>query len=304
MFYRLTAVGALIVILAPAARAQDSYTLKLKEPAQGDSYLFKINDSIQFSRKIIDNQGNSQKATTDTRSKSFVYVETIVEKLAGKTPTSLRREFQKAQVTWNDKAQTLPMEGKAVLIEKKDDSYKYRLETGVDLSQEEIAELDLDFNKRVFNFLGQDVLPAKPVKVKESWTLDPASVLKAMNKEESRQYDLKAAKMTATLERVYDKEKTHFGVVNFRFELPLAAGVEPARGFKIVGGKMVIEGTFDGCIDGTSFARTVKATMSVDLRGYQEDNLQSALVALSVSGTLEQSWEDAPKAKDQKGVKV
>jgi hypothetical protein len=80
--------------------------------------------------------------------------------------------------------------------------------------------------------------------------------------------------------------------VDFQFELPMAVGAVMGKGFKILGGKLVIQGTFDGCVDGSLFARSTKATMTYDIRGSQEDNLMPVLMVLSASGTLEQSWED------------
>jgi hypothetical protein len=299
---------ALVVLLllatAGGGQAQDSYTLKLKDTAQGDSYLFRHNDNIKTTSKVVDDQGNSQKTVNDTRSKAFAFVESIVQKPAGEAlPTALRRGYRKAVVTWNDRTQTLPLDGLAVLIDRKDDKYEYRLEGGGKLTPEDIAELDLDFNKRSFNFLAQDILPDKAVKLKESWSLDPAVVFKAMTKDELQKIDLDKAKISARLVKVYDNNKSQFGVVEFQFELPLAVGAvvkssgaaPSSKGFKILGGKLIIQGTFDGCIDGSLFARSTKATMNYELRGSNEDNLMTVLMALTASGTLEQSWEDMKK---------
>jgi hypothetical protein len=289
-------VVTLLLAIACRGQAQDSYTLKLKEAAQGDSYLFRHNDNIKTTSKVVDDQGNSQKSVNDTRSKSFAYVETIVQKPAGETlPSALRRGYRKAVVTWNDRTQTLPMDGLAVLIEKKDDKYEYRLEGGGKLTPEDVAELDLDFNKRSFNFLAQDILSDKTIKLKDSWSLDPAVVFKAMSKSELQKFDLDKAKIGARLVMVYDNNKSQFGVVEFQFELPLAVGGRAGKSFKILGGKLSIQGTFDGCIDGSLFARSTKATMNYELRGSLEDTPMAVLMALTASGTLEQSWEDMKK---------
>jgi hypothetical protein len=293
-----TSAFIVLLLLSTAGRgqAQESYTLKLKETAQGDSYLFRHTDNIKTTTKIVDDQGNSQKALTDTRGKAFAYVESILQKPAGQAvPTALRRGYRKAVISWNDRTQTLAMDGLAVLIDKKDDKYEYRLEGGGKLTAEDIAELDLDFNKRAFNFLDQDILPAKAVKLKDTWSLDGAVLLQGMSKDELQKFDRDKAKLNATLVKVYDKNKSQFGVVEFQFELPLAAGAMVGKGFKVLGGKLVIQGTFDGCVDGSLFARNTKAIMTYDLRGSQEDNVMPVLVVMTASGTLEQSWEDMKK---------
>jgi hypothetical protein len=297
MIHRTSAFIVLLLLsTAGRGQAQESYTLKLKETAQGDSYLFRHTDNIKTTTKIVDDQGNSQKALTDTRGKAFAYVESILQKPAGQAvPTALRRGYRKAVISWNDRTQTLPMDGLAVLIDKKDDKYEYRLENGAKLTAEDIAELDLDFNKRTFNFLDQDVLPAKAVKLKDTWSLDGAVLLQGMSKDELQKFDRDKAKLNATLVKVYDKNKSQFGVVEFQFELPLAAGAMVGKGFKVLGGKLVIQGTFDGCVDGSLFARNTKAIMTYDLRGSQEDNVMPVLVVMTASGTLEQSWEDMKK---------
>jgi hypothetical protein len=285
-----------LVLTAVRGQAQEPYTLKLKEAAPGDSYLFKHTDNIKTTSKVVDDQGNSQKPVTDTRSKAFTFVESILQKPASQAlPTALRRGYLKAAVSWNDKTQTLPMEGKVVLIDKKDDKYVYRLDGGGELTAEDTTELDLDFNKRTFNFLDQDLLPKQAVKLQDSWSLDPAVVLKSMGKDERQHFDLDKAKLSARLVKVYDRDKSQFAVVEFQFDLPLAVGALAGKGLKILGGKLVLKGTFDGCVDGSVFARSTKATMTYDIRGSQEDNLKQVLVVLAASGTLEQSWEDTAK---------
>ena len=122
-----------------------------------------------------------------------------------------------------------------------------------------------------------------------------ATVLKSMGKDELKRFDLTKAKLNATLVKVYDRDKSQFGVVEFQFDLPLAVGAEAGKGFKILGGKLVIQGTFDGSIDGSVFARNTRATMMYDIRGWQEENLMPVLMTLMASGTLEQSWEDTTK---------
>jgi hypothetical protein len=297
MASRLFVIALMALALTTTrGRAQDTYTLKLKVAVQGDTYLFRHIDKIKTTSKVVDDNGNSTKGVNDTRSKSFAYVESILQKPADQAlPTALRRGYKTAVVNWNDRQQTLPMEGKAILIDRKDDKYSYKLDGGGDLSAEDTAELDLDFTKRTFNFPDRDIMPKKAVKLNDSWTVDPAAVLKGMAKEEQEKFELDKAKLTAKLVKVYDKNNSRFGTIEFQFDLPLAVGVEVGRGFKILGGKLVLQGTFDGCIDGSVFSRQTKVTMTYDIRGSQEDNLMQVLVVMSASGTLEQALEDVGK---------
>jgi hypothetical protein len=297
MTRRVLFVAVLALALAPLrGLAQETYSLKHKEAGQDDSYLLKHTENMKWFSRVIDNQGNSKREQIDTKGKTIIFVETVLQKAPGQGhATSLRRVYQKAELIGNDQTRTLPLEGKTVLIHKKDNAYQYRQEDGAALPAEQAGELDYDFNRRIFNFLDQDIMPSRAVQLNESWMLDPAVVLQGMGKDELKKYDLANVKLAAKLVRVYSQNKSQFGVVEFHFELPLTAGLEAAKGFKVVGGKLVIQGTFDGCIDGSTFNRTTKANVTSVIRGYQKDNLTPLLVVLEGSGTLEEVREDISK---------
>ena len=60
-------------------------------------------------------------------------------------------------------------------------------------------------------------------------------------------------------------------------------------------GKATMQVTLDGCIDGTSFARTMKGPMSLEMRGSAEANGMQFTVAMDMTGTEEEVVEDVSK---------
>jgi len=61
---------------------------------------------------------------------------------------------------------------------------------------------------------------------------------------------------------------------------------------------VVIQGTMDCCIDGSSFQQTAKATMTMDLRAAADVNGMTFAFTIAASGTIEESQDDvAPKKK-------
>ena len=114
------AVGLGLVLTASGGRADDAYTITIKEPGKGDVLQVKATDSAHNQSKLLDQAGDKTLMERGEKTeRTMVYRETILEKDAGKRrPTQLKRQYEKAQLTTNGKTTDLPYQGKTVLIER------------------------------------------------------------------------------------------------------------------------------------------------------------------------------------------
>jgi hypothetical protein len=293
----LTAVAGLFA--AAPAGAQEKYAIKIKESGQGDSFVYSIAESGKSTTKAVDANGGVLKDSAESKGKTYVYAVTILEQKAGdKRATALRRSYEKASTTRDDQPKVSDLEGKTVLIEKKGDKYTFRFEGGAELTAAQAAELDQDFNKRKSTVSDEDMMAKNPVAVGESWNIDPAVFLKGIGSEEdTKVYDPTKAKLTGKLVRVYEKDKRRFGVVEFDIEIPFKANLEVEKGNKIVGGNVVMKATFDGCIDGSVFARTLKGNWTVDLRLSVDVGGKDVAVNVLTTAQMDESYVDVTRKK-------
>jgi hypothetical protein len=183
----------------------------------------------------------------------FLFEETILDADAKQQPTRLQRRYEQALSKKDGQQTTLSLEWKTLLIEKKDDKFRYALE-GKDLTGEELRTLEEEFAKGPSPWDANELLlPKDRVRINDSWTIATEPFVKDM---EDNKMKVDAAKSTAKgkLLRVYDKDGRRFGVIEARLEFPLKNLGED----KDNAVPMVVDITLDTCIDGTSsdFLRT------------------------------------------------
>jgi hypothetical protein len=183
----------------------------------------------------------------------FLFEETVLEVEAGKRPTRLQRRYEQAVTKKDGKETALPYEWKTVVIEKKDDKYRY-LSDGTEVTGENARALDEEFARGPSPWdMNELLLPKKAVRVDEAWTIATEPYVKEM---EGQKLKVDAAKSTGKgkLLKVYDKDGRRFGVIEARLEFPLMTPGEEN------GVPMVVDVTLDLCIDGSStdFLRTEK----------------------------------------------
>jgi hypothetical protein len=109
------------LVLAPArGNADDTYTIKIKQTGKGDTIQTKKQSTEKSTFKLEDSQGNVLQEKNETVVEQYAYQETLLERRPGRTKaTRLRRAYDLAEITKGDDKQTLPYQGKTVLIEKK-----------------------------------------------------------------------------------------------------------------------------------------------------------------------------------------
>jgi hypothetical protein len=282
-------------------RAEETYTIKVKESAKGDRAQLESEETEQSHVKVLDADGKRIEEKDEKKTTVLKYRQTILELPdPKKRPTRLRRQYDKAQLTTTDRdPQTLPYEGKAVLVEKKAGKYRFRIEGGDELTGKDAELLDKEFNKEKDDKseLENLLLPKKAVRLNEAWKIDPEG-LKALGKgdEEELPVDLNKAAGTGKLVRAYQKDGHQFGVIEFRIDLPLKGVVGKEKMSLASGAKMTLQIKLDSCIDGQLSDTTADFSAKLDLTGtVKGPGGDEYKVMLKVNATQKTAQKDLPK---------
>jgi hypothetical protein len=272
---RKSGLLVLIGLLAAAApvRVDDAYPVKIKKSGQGDVSTQDKQETEISSVKLEDPDGKVLQDKKEERIINEAYKETTLEREKGKRATKLRREYTKATVKVGKNETTLPYQGKTVLIEKKDGKYRFTIEGGEELTGKDAELLNKSFNKgddSEDETLDKIILPQKPVKVNETWKIDPDALVKAFSKDTKQSFPLDKSKTggTGKLVRAYKKDDKQFGVLDVKIDLPLKGEFPIGRGQNAPiqeGSKMTMRVEVDTCIDGTVSDAVANMSMEMDL---------------------------------------
>jgi hypothetical protein len=284
---RLTVVALAGFLAAPVLAQDASHAIKLKKEAKGDRVKVASTDigDMKFKLELMGREDVKEEKKTV----KLAYTEEIVEKAKdARDATKLRRSYTTAERTTDGEKARLPYHGKAVVIEKKGDKYTFTV-GGQELEEEDAEELEEEFNQGDIPLDNEDFLPAKPVKVGETWTVDAKKVAEAFDADGPLALDVKTTRIAGKLVKVYEKGGRRFGVM----DLDLTLGVRELRvdGQEIAmkpGSTVRAKITLDACIDGTAHTGTEKGTMTFDLKGDIPNG------SLTVTGTakFDKSSED------------
>jgi hypothetical protein len=294
MFRTLGMVVA-VGLLAGQVGAQETYTIKIKKGAQGESALVKKEQKSTQQVKITDNNQQVLKEQDEKKSGVLIYRETIVERKPGQRPTRLKRQYEKATLTKDGETTTLPYQGKTVLIEQKDGKYTFRIEGGVELTGADAKELNDEFNKKKGldeAVLEKILLPGKAVKVGESWKVDPNVIAKGMEAEGNLELIPEKTTVTGTLKKAYKKDGRQYGVIVFK--LDLAPKAFAGEGQKITvqpGAKMLMEIIMDTCIDGTCSDGSGTMLVEVSARALLPD-ADNPMFTLTLNVTGQEDYQN------------
>src|SRR5262249_44805917 len=154
--------------------------------------------------------------------------------------------------------------GKTVTIEKTGEKYEFKFADGSALGEAATEILDKEINEK--SDAGDEIFtPKKPVKVGETWSADLALAAKDLAKS-GLTIDADKSKATVKLTKVYDKNGSKFGSMEVKMELIVTKASGKGQEIPMKdGSKLVIEGTLDGCIDGSSPAGESKVKMTGDM---------------------------------------
>jgi hypothetical protein len=297
MLRTLSAALAALALLPVVAAAQETYQIKAKEPAQGDTAVYRKHDKLRADVKLADGNGNALEEKKESKTDDLAYRQTVLEKPAGaKRADKLRRFYTKAERTEDGRKEALPYQGKTVLIEKKGGRYAFRIEGGQELTGKDAQELNEEFNKGVFQNLGHEwVLPQKAVRIGETWKIDPTPLVKEV--EASGELKLDGAKSSGTgkLVRAYKKDGRQYGVIDLELDVPVREISGNGATAKAKDSKLKIRLALDGCIDGSSFAYSIKGTVRGNIDAAFDVMGMAVRLTVHLEAEMDEARQEAAK---------
>ena len=294
------AVGLGLVLASAGARADETYTIKIKEAAKGETVQVNASDTTDSRSKLVDPEGKALFDKDEKAVKESVYTETILDREPGKhRPSKLERHYDKAQVTTGGKTRELPYQGKTVIIEKKDGTYHFRIEGGEELQGDDAKPLTEEFNRggdEDFD-MQKAVLPGKAVAVNDTWKLDMAPLVATFTKATKMQLDADKATGTGKLVKVYQKDGSRFGVMELHLDMPIKEiGEGKSKVALQAGSKWTMDITSDGCIDGSRLDGTRKSLSKIEANGQVPlPDGKEAKLTVTATGDSRESSKEATK---------
>jgi hypothetical protein len=243
------------------------YTMKFKDITAGDVAHITETRTSESTSTATDATGKVLKEDHSSGGETFVYTQTILEKPdKSKTPTRVRRQYERAEKKSGDKTMPMGFHGKTVLIEKKGGKWRFQYEGGPELALADAMIVYRDFHEGGTSPEDQRkrLLAKKPVKVGETWPLDAEAI--ARQREKALLFRLDPAKAVGRgkLQRAYQQNGHQFGVLEFTVDTPIVA----------IGKDKVDEGSrlsqklsLDGCIDGTSGTLSITEEEKTNISG-------------------------------------
>jgi hypothetical protein len=252
MFWRLT--FALLCLLPITIPVQETYTIRFKKSTKGTTTHKEKKDVNNESFKITDNAGNSLDDKAKKEQLTWVFDETILERPdVNKKATLIKRTYEKATVTAEGETKALAVQGKTVIIEKKDGNFTFRYENGGAVAGEDAEHLDKEFNKENDDIDAQAfLLPKKAVGINEEWKVAMPEFLKRFEKQTKMTVDIEKAKGTGKLLKAYKQDGRQFGDVVISMQFPVkTVKTEDGEIEWQPGTLMTIELKAAACIDGS-----------------------------------------------------
>jgi hypothetical protein len=258
--YRCSLV-CLILGVATAA-GQDAVAIKSHIPQPGERVKVTVEEKTTTTVNFTV-MGNTQNKE-DVKTKAIVYLNEVLENAdKGDRATKLKRTYEKAVLGQNGQDQTLPIQGKTVLIEKSGDKYTFTMD-GAAVTGAALDLLNNEFNKEG-KVPSDYFLPKKPVKPGESWKIETTQLLKMLASSGLGMEENKAT-AAATLKKAFKKGAVEFGEIEVALEAPVSS-FGPKGQFDVKDGKFSIKSSGEGCIDGSTPEGTMTTKINVIVNG-------------------------------------
>ena len=261
-------LAALAVALSPLNGAAQEYVVKLKRPGLGDKTKAQVVDDFRLEFKILDNNGNVAQEADETKAHKFAYREAGLERAAtGDELVKLKRHYEHAERTIKGTRETLPYQGKTVLIEKKGGRFEFHIEGGEMLEGKDAEELNEEFNKGDFRkMFTEHFLPRRAVKLNETWKFDVAALAKGFAGDGKIEIDETKSTGTGKLIKAYTKNGHQYGVVELTIVFPVTHFIDKDKRTAVKEGKITLTLQADGCIDGAVDDSRLKAALNGMIR--------------------------------------
>jgi len=277
---------AAVLTLVVGARAEDSYTIKLKHaPDVGKTVTVTDTDTRTALSKATDSDGNvlgdGKKHTFKTQE---VYTETVLEK-GDKTPNKYKRTYEKATRTMDDKTEARSYEGRTLIFEKKGDKYTVTAEGDKPVNENDLKELTAKANENT-SVQDEVFLPTKAIKVGDTWKID-GKKLADVFPGGSKALDPEKSSGEGKLTKVYEKDGHKFGVMTLTFKMALNIPMIEFEKTPIMEMKL----NLDTAIDGSSTAGVVTSMGNMATKGTVNANGKKLTIEIEqdLSGKKTQS---------------
>ena len=250
----------LMLVAATAAPAQ-TYTIKFKsDPVAGRSVVVREAKKETGSVKFFDAAGklNEYPSTSDDK----VYTETVLEQGPKEgSAAKFTRTFEKATETKGDKSRPFSYQGRTVVFERKKNKWWVGVVGKPNLDPEDLASF-LERENTEQPSMRALVTPTGPVAVGDRWNISLKLLAAHFT---SVEFNPKESKAECRLVKVYEKDKSRFGVL----EVTMHLAIKGLAGLTAVEDTIAMEvkGTIEAAIDGSSTARTETFTIVVKGKG-------------------------------------
>jgi hypothetical protein len=251
--------------LAGAARAEDTYTIKLKHWPDAGKSITVTDTSTQTSiSNILDADGKplGPKDDKHVQKQEEKYTETVLEK-GEKRPAKYKRVYEKAATSMDGKATSRSYEGRTIVFELKDGKYTVTAEGEKRLDAKDVEDLTRRANEDEGE-KDQLLLPSKPVKVGDTWKIDGKALAKAFANQAQGELDVDKSGGDGKLTKVYTKDGKQFGVVEMTLKLATKVTKLPPGITKFLEDPTIdMKLTLDTALDGSSTAGSLTMTGKV-----------------------------------------
>lgn len=264
----LKSIGVLVLLAlaAPTLWADELFDVRIREDQKGDSFTVQETESTSVKAEFLDAERKTASAIPPELAKKFkspehpeetIYRQTVLEKDA--EFTKLRRHYESGKIANDEELIEHPLVGKTVIIELRGTERSFYEEDGTELLGKDAEVLEKEFRPTPTDLRIKDWLPKQNVAVGATWPIDVqpfAKIFAELGATRDFQVDLDqhAATGTGTLKRVYHKNGTTYGVIDFKFRIPLNAFIGskdlPTRPKEKLSALEAIL-TVDAAIDGT-----------------------------------------------------
>jgi hypothetical protein len=287
---KLWVTAALMTALSPLMTSAQEYVIKVKQPGLGDKSQVKITDTSEIQFKVLDNGGNALQDKKETKAHKFDFREIGLERApVGEDLVRLKRVYEHGERTIDGTRQTLPYQGKTLLIAKEGGKFHFQIEGGEVIEGKDAEELQEEFNKGDFRKLFNDAfLPRKAVPVNESWKFDVTPLAKDFSKDGKIEIDDAKSKGTGKLLKVYQKNGKQFGVIELTIEFPVISLNDADKKSPTKDGKITIKVERDGCIDGSVDTSHLKLSFDGDIRADLNVNGMDLSLVITVRALAEE----------------
>jgi hypothetical protein len=300
MYMRALAMTVLLLAV-PASRADEAYTIKTtRDKKTGDTTLITKSANSTSTTVMTDEEGDVVKDEKEVMECRSVVQETILSIQNGaKHADKVALKFEKVTGSKDGDDVDYGLTGKTIVAERRDRAYDCRVEGGGLLSDEALVLLQADFLKINPGPLQDElILPAKPVRVGESWDCNLEGIAQVIDREmQGVKIDAKKAKATGTLLKVTKVNGCLFGEFQVTMVFPLAKdGKFDDADLKFQDGSQItMNYTYAGCLDGSKTESRMTGIVEMKTKG--TINISGSTVTLKGHVTMkgDETRKDVPE---------